>query len=305
MAAAEKELAYLKEFGRPLLPFQRVRRETYQYQKQLPSDHVENLNRYLLIASSLIPGNPALSRFSIRHPDLRESNIIVSRSSDSDLRIVSLFDWQHASILPLFLLAGIPECFQNYGDHVSDYMLRPSLPGNWNDLDEVAQGNEKERYRRRLVHYHYYKNTQQCNPLHYAALADPISALCRRLFCHAGNAWEGETLALKVALIDAAGNWEALTGEDVPCPVVFDAEDVRRTMDMDKSLSKADEIVKRYQNVLGFGSDGWVPTDYYEEAMASAKQLKESTLAVAESDKDRADITEHWPWDDMDEQDYM
>lgn len=56
----EKELAYLHQFGRPLLPFQRTRREAYRYQAQPPSDHIENLHRYRRIALSLIPKNPAL-----------------------------------------------------------------------------------------------------------------------------------------------------------------------------------------------------------------------------------------------------
>jgi hypothetical protein len=105
LRAPHKELAYLKEFGQPLLPFQCVRREGYQYEEQSPSDHVENLGRYLLIAPSLIPGNPALSRFCIRHSDLQQSNINISRSPDSNWQITSLIDWQHASILPLFLNA--------------------------------------------------------------------------------------------------------------------------------------------------------------------------------------------------------
>ncbi|KAG7088308.1 hypothetical protein E1B28_012318 [Marasmius oreades] len=107
--AAHKELAYLKQFGQPLLPFQRVRREGYRYQEQSSSEHIENLNRYLLIASSVVPRDPALSHFSIRHPDLQQNNIVVSRSPNSDWQVISLFDWQHASILPPFLLAGIPE----------------------------------------------------------------------------------------------------------------------------------------------------------------------------------------------------
>ena len=113
VAAAHKELAYLKKFGRPLLPFQRERRESYEYKEQSPLDHAKNLERYLLIASSLVPNSSALHHFRIRHPDLQA--VIVSRPSDSNqLEIVSLLDSQHVSILPLFLLAGIPGRLQNY-----------------------------------------------------------------------------------------------------------------------------------------------------------------------------------------------
>jgi len=170
------------------LPFERVRREGYQYQEQPPSDHIENLGRYLLLASSLIPKNPTLGHFRIRHPDLQPGNIIV----DSNLRIIGLIDLQHTSILPLFLLAGIPERLQNHDDPFSQTMTLPER----SDVDQDLN-------RRRLVHYHYVKNTEKYNEFHYAALTDPMDMLRRRLFCHASDMWDGETLALKVALIDA------------------------------------------------------------------------------------------------------
>lgn len=115
IAAAREELAYLEQFGKPLLPFQRERRESYEYKEQSPLDHIKNLERYLLIAPSLIPKNSALHRFCIRHPDLQPSNVLVSRSSDSDqMEVVGLIDWQHASIFPLSLLANIPGRLQNW-----------------------------------------------------------------------------------------------------------------------------------------------------------------------------------------------
>ncbi|KAJ7485197.1 protein kinase subdomain-containing protein PKL/CAK/Fmp29 [Mycena galericulata] len=303
--AAHKELAYLERFGQPLLPFQRMRREGYRYQEQSPSDHIENLDRYLLIASSLVPKDPALGHFCIRHPDLQQNNIVVSRLSDSTWQVVGLFDWQHASILPPFLLAGVPERFQNYDDPISQSMARPSLPENLDALDETEQSRAKELYLRRLVHYHYVKNTEECNELHYAALTDPVGMLRRRLFHHASDPWEGETLALKVALIEATENWETLTGGGAPCPVVFDAEDVRETMKLDEVQREADETLEACRNIIGFGPEGWVPTKHYEEAMIRSKQLKADTLAAAMSAEERAEIAAHWPLDDTDEEKYM
>ncbi|KAI6017895.1 protein kinase subdomain-containing protein PKL CAK Fmp29 [Pisolithus marmoratus] len=305
VGGAHKELAYLEQFGRPLLPFQRTRREGYQYQKQQPSDHIENLDRYLLIASSLTPRNPALGHFSIRHPDPQPSNIFVSRSPDSNLHIVGLIDWQHTSILPLFLLAGIPQWIQNYDDLISQSMTRPSLPEDLSDLDETRQSREKELYRRRLVHYHYVKNTEEYNKFHYAALTDPMGMLRRRLFCHANDPWEGETLALKVALIEATENWETLTGGGLPCPVMFDAEDVRETMKLDAEQRGADETLEACWNMIGFGPEDWVPAEHFEEAMTRSRQLKKDALAEAKSEEERAQIAAHWPLDDMDEKEYM
>ena len=173
------------------------------------------------------------------------------------------------------------------------------------EFSESDQSQAKDLYRRRLVHYHYVKNTEECNALHYAALTDPMGMLRRRLFCYASDPWEGETLALKVALIEAIENWEMLTGGSAPCPVVFDAEDVRETMELDEVQRRADETLEACRNIIRFWPEGWVPTECYEETMARSKKAKEDTLAEARSDEERAEIATHWPFDDMDEEKYM
>jgi hypothetical protein len=286
------------------LPFQRMRREAYQYREQLPSEHVENLNWYLLIALSLVPRDPTLSHFRIRHPDLQQNNIIVSKSHGSKWQIAGLIDWQHASILPLFLFAGIPGRLQNYDDPISQSMMQPSLPDNFADLDKAKQNRAKELYRRRLVHYHYVKDTEECNELHYKALTDPAGVLCRRLFDYAGNPWEGETLELKLALIEAMENWEALTDGSAPCPVVFEAEDVRETTELDVIQRELEMALAGLQNIVGFSSEGWVRTENYEGVMFRSKKMKEGMFARAESAEERAEIAAHWPLDDMDEEKY-
>lgn len=142
----------MEQIGRPLLPFQRARREAYNYQKQLPSDHIKILDHYLSIASHLVPKDPALSHFHIRHPNLWPGNIIVSRSPDSNLHVAGVIDWQHISILPLFLLTGSPQQLRNYEDFDWQYMTRPLLPESL-DLDETQQNEVMESFRRCLVHF--------------------------------------------------------------------------------------------------------------------------------------------------------
>jgi hypothetical protein len=308
VAAARKELAYLEQFGQPLLPFRRERRDGYQYKEQSPSAHIENLKRYLLIASSLVPSDPALSHFCIRHPDLQQSNIIVQKkSSNSGWQIVSLLDWQHASILPRFLISGVPQRLQNHDDPVSRSMTLPSLPENFDELEETERTAAEEVYRSRLVHYHYVTNTKEYNKPHYDALTDHTCVLRTRLFDHASNPWEGETLELKVALIRAATEkWVTLTGGGVPCPVVFDAEDVRKTMELNKVQGKADNVFEVWQNMLGLGPEGWIPTTQdYEQTVAFCKQMKEEALMEATTEEERAETMVHWPWDDMNEEKYM
>ncbi|KAJ7632968.1 kinase-like domain-containing protein [Roridomyces roridus] len=286
MGAAQKELAYLKQFGQPLLPLRRERRPIFKYQAQSPSDHVENLERYLGITASLVPRDPALSRFCIRHPDLQPNNIFVSWSPDSDCKIVSLFDWQHTSIPPMFLLAGIPQRLQNHADDVSHSMIVPSRPDNIDEMDEAQRDNEEYRYRCRLVHYHYVTST-------------------KKLFLHAGGPWTGETLDLKVALIEAKNRWEELAGRGALCPFDFDATDVEETMAMEEVMIKMTRGFEILQSMQDVGEEGWVLAEDYERAVAFFKEYKEEALAGAETAEEREEILGHWPWDDMDEEMYM
>jgi len=304
VAAARKELAYLEQFGRPLLPFQRERREAYEYKEQSPSDHIKNLERYLLIASSLVSKNSALHHFCIRHPDLQPSNVIVSTSSDSNqLKIVGLLDWQHASILPLSLLAGIPYRLQNYDDPVSQALIRvvpPSLPAN---MDE--QSHAMGVYHRRLVHFHYVKNTEEYNKLHHDALSDPVSMFICHLFDQAGAPWEGETHALKTMLIEATEIWGKLTGEGVPCPVAFEPEDLRKTKELSAKLQVADETFEGCRGMVGFETEFWVSNEHYAMAMALAELLKLRVLTEIPEEEVRAKTEANWFLNDMDETDYV
>jgi hypothetical protein len=64
-------------------------------------------------------------------------------------------------------------------------------------------------------------------------------------------------------------------------------------------------LMEACQDVIGFGPEGWVPAEYYEEAMVISKKLKKDGLAAVESEEERAQIAAHWPLDDMEEEEYM
>ena len=139
VTGARKELAYLAQFGSPRAPYKGLRRDCYHNEKQEPSDHANNLNRYLLLAPSLVPDDDALTTFCLRHPDLNLDNLKVSIDS-SGLQICSLLDWQHAAVLPLFLHAGMPYDIQNEEDEVSRRMTEPNLP---DDFDKRSKNGRR------------------------------------------------------------------------------------------------------------------------------------------------------------------
>lgn len=57
--------------------------------------------------------------------------------------------------------------------------------------------------------------------------------------------------------------------------------------------------------MIGHGQEGWVPVELYEEAMAPSRKLKEDGLAEFESEEERVQIAAQWPFDDMDEEEYI
>lgn len=183
-------------------------------------------------------------------------------------------------------------------------MMPPLLLENFDEIEETERTAAEEVYCRRFVYYHYVTNKEYNKP-HYDAITDLMCVLRSRLFHHSGNLWEGETLELKVALIRATERWETLTGGGMLCPVVFNAGDAREMMELNEVQRKADEAFEVWQNMLGLGPEGCMPTQDYKVAMAFCKQMKEAALTEAMLEEERVEIMVHWPWDDMDEGKYM
>ena len=306
IAGAKKELAYLDRFGAPRAPYDRFRREYYDYKKQPPSDHIENLNRYLRLAPALVPPDDSLNAFCIRHPDLSANNIRVS-AGPGGLRIVSILDWQHAVVLPLFLQGGMPEFIQNEEDEVSRKMVEPALPSDFDELSEEDRDQERELFRRRLVHFHYNLSTATYNKVHHKSLVYPFNPFRRRIVIHASAPWEGETIKLLYALIDLVLDWEQFATGGTPCPVVFTEEEIAAAEKLYQNVANAERSWRQLKQVVGCGEDTWVPAARYEVARAMSQELKQRTLEACADDEDLPKetysvIEANWPLDDMDEE---
>jgi hypothetical protein len=223
---------------------------------------------------------------------------------------VGLLDWQHASILPQFLLAGIPGRLQNYGDLVSQALIPPSLPANIDELDQSEQSHAIGLYHHRLVHFHYVKNTEEYNKLLHDALSDPVSMFIYCLFNQASAPWEDETHSLKATLIEAMEIWGKLTmgeGGPVPCPLTFKPQDLCKTEELSAKLQVADENFEGCRGMVGFETETWVSNEYYVMAVALAKLLKLRVLTEIPDEEVWAKIEgeKNWFLNDMDEKAYM
>ena len=308
VAPAKKELAYLKQFGRPLLPFRRERRKAYGYKEQFPGEHIANLRRYLEMVPSLVHNTGTdLGRFRLRHPDLRDGNIFVERRSDStnsssgdgsgSWRIVSIIDWERTSTLPEYLHDSVPhKLYINNAPDPDDpsidpdegrwhLSIAPSLPANFDEITDAEQRTQvEETYRRQFINH---------------------------LYAYSRGPWLGETLELKVGLMKAAEKWGALngvgSGPSVPaasCPATFDPQDVAEAMALMKVQDKADWQLEIFEGISRISEEGGVNARDYRRARKLCRERLGEKLERAETEEERERVKEHWTYNDMDEREY-
>ena len=146
---AEKELAWIRKYGRTRHPFYREYAESFGYKKQDPQDHVHSLGDYIRLIPHLVPKDATVHSPTLRHPDLSPNNILVS----DDLQITGFIDWQHSEVLPAFLAADIPAAFANYADEESRSFTEPKLPENLPSMAQDERAEAEELYRRRHIHF--------------------------------------------------------------------------------------------------------------------------------------------------------
>ncbi|KAK5109410.1 hypothetical protein LTR62_007076 [Meristemomyces frigidus] len=302
-AGAKKETLYLERFNRPLLPFDRMRRETFNLEKQLPSVHLDSLQKYLKVSTHLLPqGDPRLLRPTIGHPDLRLSNIFVS----NDFEITSLIDWQYSTILRLFLQPGIPNDLDNSMDPISSAIEPPSLSPELDEMSEEERLQQLEIFAKRQLHHFYMTETADKNPLHFDAVTYPFSIGRRKIFQLSSAPWEGDNIPLRSSLIFVKQNWPTICGSSAdPCPITFTDEEERECLRLDDLEQNAVEQLEASKAMLGLGPEGWISNENYEAAQAAIAQMKVMCLEQAETDSGRRAIREHWVYDDMDEEEYL
>ncbi|KAH6881209.1 protein kinase subdomain-containing protein PKL CAK Fmp29 [Coprinopsis sp. MPI-PUGE-AT-0042] len=288
VAGACKEIAFLEKFSAPAQPIRRERWPCYNFQPQQPSDHVRNLGRYLSITSSLLPNDPDQQRFCLRHPETKISNLLIN----TDCQIVGLVDWEHTSILPLFLVARHPDV-------------------SWHpEQENIQQESDDDQYRHRLMQYHYVKATEEYNKVHHRTFTDPLHSLRGRLFESASARWEGETLELHLSLLEAWNRWDELNSAAgaatpiSPCPFEVSDAELFSAIDLAEEACDVERTFKSINAKAGIiGEAGWVPIQDYENAKMVLDEEKRRVMGEDErTEEQKQQIVGRWPWDDIDEE---
>ena len=303
---AKKEIEFCRQYGKPRLDFQRYFRELYGLQKKLPSTHIEVLSNYLKLAPGLnLSANSRFARPTLRHPDLSPSNILVNDKHE----ITGLIDWQHTSILPLCLCAGIPKYYQNWGDSESERLAKPvvKLPENFGTLPLPEQQSVQETMRKRIVHFYYCALQMKKIKDHFDALRNENAMLRAKLYNRAGAPWEGDSLSLEHTIIQALSKWpmtlEGSTSSTLTeCPVHYSNESIVRCMtEFGEEAEKLQEL-DEMEEMMGIDSTGWVEDDeHLERAKEIRDTIKNRVLGECKTELERTVARDHFPFDDHNE----
>ena len=148
------------------------------------------------------------------------------------------------------------------------------------------------------------------NPAHGEVLTDRLCIIRRKLFRHASEPWEGDNSSLKADLVELTRQWSSLVPSTTStmhskCPIEFSQNEADESLSLARAMEAADSQFQDCLEVVGVGSERWVPVEQYADARRRERQLKADTLLEAESGEERRQICEHWVFDDFDETLYL
>lgn len=230
---------------------------------------------------------------------------------------MGIIDWQHATILPRCLCAGIPNHFQNWGDLISETLAKPEtkLPDNFATLSQDEQETVKETMRRRLVHFYYAALTLRQIPDHFDAMRDENAMLRAKLFSRATAPWEGDSTSLQYTLHQACKNWPMNIGVDnstatttttpppsPPCPLTYSEEEMQQCENEHEYEQDKLQELTEMKDLIGIDSVGWVPDDeHLQAAKAMIETIKAGLMEHSSTEIERVSVRDHFPFDDHDE----
>ena len=296
-AVGERETLWLQRFGKKRYPHEPLYREFYGHQKVDPQVQINHLSDYLKITPYLVPKSEQLNIPTIRHPDLSPSNIFISDSGN----ITGIIDWQHATVLPIFLQAKIPKHFQNYGDDDQKNFRRPKLAEDFATMTDSDKEVELELYRRRQVHYFYVGYTSSLNKAHFHAMGQYNLVLRNQLYDTAGRPWEGDNTSLQAELIRTLAHWSDITSSEDSPPVHYTSAEVEECLGRDAKQKDADEQMQRVRDFIGINIEGWVHIEEYENAREKARLIRNEMAQGLETEEERREFDKYWPFQDHEE----
>ncbi|KAF7944453.1 hypothetical protein EAE96_010845 [Botrytis aclada] len=227
---------------------------------------------------------------TLLHADVHARNIYVS---DEDPTLITcLIDWQASSIEPAF----------TYANDVPDFAAaREESP------EEAAPSNEPPLSEQDIK---MQKVASYCNQTYEICMqyfipkmrvARSADQLLVRPFRYSNTSWRDGAPAVRQEFPDLAENWKelGLAGE---CPYSPTQDELELHQKEHEAFEHVQDLKQMLIKLLRTDSDGWVPTEHWEEVRRAHKEIFDLALKTAREGEDESmtekDVRELWPFDD-------
>lgn len=232
------------------------------------------------------------ARPTLWHTDLHMGNIFVSEQDPS--QIVSIIDWQHTSISPLFLQARWP-VFLSPPDDYSLGLINPKLSSDFETFD--SQGKQVALFEKQRADASkaYEIATYLNNRDTYVALwkfDEPV----REYFKRVGHTWDDGMAPLEMCLLKICETWGQL-GFLETCPLNLPTRDMevynQRSIKY-KQWGGIQDFAKKY---LDTDDDGWIaPQIDYDEKRLQNKALLQLLIERVQFGEVAEEMSRTWPF---------
>ncbi|KZT25833.1 phosphotransferase family protein [Neolentinus lepideus HHB14362 ss-1] len=269
---------------------------------QHPDLHVSLLNKFIAVAPFLVPQDLQLTKPTLWLHDIHLNNVFVSEEclSGGDVVLSSVIDWQHISILPLYLQADVSALFRYSGGTplpAGDSEPLLSLPDDFDTLDEEDKVNVKDDIEQANRFLTYKRLCAHLNPEYYRALTLPTRELIFYPVKFANNTWDNNFMLLRDVLGRIYHNWEVIVGRDVPCPIHISEQETQTWKEEALEWQQVRDGRRDLDGLIGVADqDGWVSNDEYEGAVSRNAMLMKAYVKIVMAGKSEDSVARTWPY---------
>lgn len=254
------------------------------------------------VANYLLPANRSILPACLWHNDLHSDNIF---NPEKPSEITCLIDWQSTHVKPLLLQAGHP-AFLDFEGPKPEGLVIPSLPEDFNDMNEVQQERAKFLLSQQRLFKAYEILSLQKNEKVYHALRYQ-KTLGFQIITLAGNLLQDGELLVKGQLMQFQREWQNVPAVRArascpTCPLVFTSEDVLAQETETSKWMQGLELMDQVLELIGTVDKGWhgfVKTEEYALFKEKLDNVREEFLDdLSESEEDRPKWLSAWPFKD-------
>jgi hypothetical protein len=233
----------------------------------------------------------ATSAPTLLHPDFNKRNIFVS--VDDPTKITAVIDWQGTGVEPAFM----------YAVETPDFAEDP-YDGMMLGLDPTEDANTLHKTERDSK---YFKDQELCCKFYEVyirgfvpkiASARSLDENLTRLFRLCLSSWRYGAVVMRDELIKISERWVEL-GLEGSYPYLWTPEELSKHQEQYNDYEIAQKLKMKVMKILGTDSDGWVPTNVWEESKIAHQSMLDLWLRSAEEDKGMTweKACQLWPFD--------